>query len=70
MIRRRDRHFRTVRRMKTLLKMLVAAGPAVSLGLCLATLLLWLRSYEAYPAAALATGARTWHAGSRRGNSG
>ena len=53
--------------MKSPLKMLVAAGPVVSLGFCLAALLLWLRSYEAYPAAALATGGRTWHAGARRG---
>jgi len=52
---------------KSPLRLLVAVGPVVSLGLALATLLLWLRSYEAYPAAALATGGRTWHAGARRG---
>jgi len=52
---------------KSPLRLLVAAGPIMSLGICLATLLLGLRSYETYPAAAVAVGGRTWHAGARRG---
>ena len=50
-----------------MLKVLVATGPVVSLGLCLGALLGWLRSYEAYSGVAVAAGGRTWHAGARRG---